>query len=29
VHEHRFGLDDDEALARFLLSRLGIATAGE
>jgi len=29
VHDRRFGLDDNEALARFLLSRLGIATAGE
>ncbi len=29
AHDHSFGLDDDEALARFLLSRLGIATAGE
>ena len=29
AHEHRFGLDDIEALARFLLSTLGIATASE
>ena len=29
AHDRRFGLDDNEALARFLLSRLGVATAGE
>ena len=25
AHDHRFGLDDDQALARFLMERLGLA----
>ena len=28
AHEHRFGLDDSEALARFLIERLGLAARG-
>ena len=25
AHDHRFGLDDNQALARFLMERLGLA----
>ncbi len=28
AHEHRFGLDDNEALARFLVERLGLTPRG-
>jgi molybdopterin-guanine dinucleotide biosynthesis protein MobB len=28
AHDHRFGLDDDEALARFLVERLGLTPHG-